>query len=38
MGVYGGDPRRSTAALGQLGVDLIVARTVEAIRKATVGH
>jgi len=32
-GVYG-DPRRSSAALGQLGVDLIVARTVEAIRKA----
>lgn len=38
MGVYGGDARRSTAALGQLGVDLIVARTVEAIRKATAGH
>jgi len=32
-GVYG-DPRRSSAALGQLGVDLIVARTVAAIRKA----
>lgn len=32
-GVYG-DPRRSSAALGQMGVDLIVARTVEAIRKA----
>src|SRR5579863_1353770 len=32
-GVYG-DPRRSSAALGQLGVDLIVARTVTAIRKA----
>jgi creatinine amidohydrolase/Fe(II)-dependent formamide hydrolase-like protein len=32
-GVYG-DPRRSSAALGQLGVDLIVARTVEAIKKA----
>lgn len=32
-GVYGGDPRRSSAALGQLGVELIVDRTVEAIRK-----
>jgi len=27
-----GDPRRSSAALGQLGVDLIVSRTVAAIR------
>ena len=33
-GVYG-DPRRASADLGQLGVDLIVAKTVEAIRKAT---
>jgi creatinine amidohydrolase len=33
-GVYG-DPRRSTAELGQLGVDAIVATTVAAIRKAT---
>lgn len=30
-----GDPRRSTAELGHLGVDLIVTRTVDAIRKAT---
>jgi creatinine amidohydrolase len=29
-----GDPRRASAELGQLGVDLIVAQTVEAIRKA----
>jgi creatinine amidohydrolase/Fe(II)-dependent formamide hydrolase-like protein len=29
-----GDPRRATAALGQLGVDLILDRTVAAIRKA----
>lgn len=29
-----GDPRASSAALGQLGVDLIVARTVAAIRAA----
>ena len=29
-----GDPRRATAELGQLGVDLIVARTVDAIRKS----
>ena len=32
-GVYG-DPRRASADLGQLGVDLIIARTAEAIRKA----
>jgi creatinine amidohydrolase/Fe(II)-dependent formamide hydrolase-like protein len=32
-----GDPRRSSAELGQLGVDLIVTRTVDAIRKA-IGH
>jgi creatinine amidohydrolase/Fe(II)-dependent formamide hydrolase-like protein len=32
-GVYG-DPHRSTAELGQIGVDLIVKRTVGAIRKA----
>ena len=31
-----GDPRRASAELGQLGVDLIVARTVGAIRQATV--
>ena len=30
-----GDPRRSNAELGQLGIDLIVARTVDAIRQAT---
>jgi creatinine amidohydrolase len=30
-----GDPRRASAELGQLGVDLIVARTVDAIRQAT---
>jgi creatinine amidohydrolase len=30
-----GDPRRSSAALGRLGVDLIVTRTVAAIRTAT---
>ena len=33
-GVYG-DPRRSSAELGQLGVDAIVAQTVLAIRKST---
>jgi creatinine amidohydrolase len=32
-GVYGGSPVRATAELGQIGVDLIVARTVDAIRK-----
>jgi creatinine amidohydrolase/Fe(II)-dependent formamide hydrolase-like protein len=30
-----GDPRRASAALGQVGVDLIVTRTVAAIRAAT---
>jgi creatinine amidohydrolase len=34
QGVYG-DPRRATAELGQLGVDIITAHTVAAIRKAT---
>ena len=29
-----GDPRRATAELGQIGVALIVSRTVEAIKKA----
>jgi creatinine amidohydrolase len=33
-GVHG-DPRHSSAALGQLGVDLIVSRTVAAIKTAT---
>jgi creatinine amidohydrolase len=37
-GVYGGDPRRATAELGQQGIDAIVSRTVEAIRKDTAGH
>jgi creatinine amidohydrolase len=32
-----GDPRRSSAELGQLGVDLIVTRTVDAVRRA-IGH
>jgi creatinine amidohydrolase/Fe(II)-dependent formamide hydrolase-like protein len=32
-----GDPRASTAALGQIGVELIVAQTVAAIRKARLG-
>jgi creatinine amidohydrolase/Fe(II)-dependent formamide hydrolase-like protein len=32
-GVYGGDPTRSSAELGQLGVDLIVNGTTEAIRE-----
>jgi creatinine amidohydrolase/Fe(II)-dependent formamide hydrolase-like protein len=31
-----GDPRRSSAALGQLGVDAIVTATADAIRRATV--
>jgi creatinine amidohydrolase/Fe(II)-dependent formamide hydrolase-like protein len=32
-GVYGGDPARSSAALGQLGIDLIVDGTTDAIRE-----
>jgi creatinine amidohydrolase/Fe(II)-dependent formamide hydrolase-like protein len=36
-GVYG-DPRRSTAELGQLGVEVIVSQTVAAIRKAVSRH
>jgi creatinine amidohydrolase/Fe(II)-dependent formamide hydrolase-like protein len=34
QGVYG-DPRHATAELGQIGVDIIIAQTVGAIRKAT---
>jgi creatinine amidohydrolase len=37
-GIYGGDPRRSTAPLGTLGTDTIVSHTVAAIRKETDGH
>jgi len=33
-----GDPHRARAELGQLGVELIVARTVDAIRKAAAHH
>ena len=33
-----GDPRASTAALGQIGVELIVTQTVAAIRKARLGQ
>ncbi|MDB5776288.1 MAG: creatininase [Herbaspirillum sp.] len=32
-GVYGGDPRRSTAEIGQLGIDAIVSRTIASIKK-----
>jgi creatinine amidohydrolase/Fe(II)-dependent formamide hydrolase-like protein len=35
QGIHG-DPRRATAELGRLGVDIIVAQTVAAIRKATI--
>jgi creatinine amidohydrolase len=37
-GVYGGDPRRATAALGELGIDAIIAHTVDAIRAETAGR
>jgi creatinine amidohydrolase len=36
-GVYG-DPRKASAELGSIGVNAIVARTVDAIRKATARH
>jgi creatinine amidohydrolase len=35
VGVYGGDPRRSSAELGRLGVDAQVSAAVQAIRRAT---
>ena len=34
-GVYGGDPRRATAELGQLGINAIVSQTVSALQKDT---
>lgn len=34
-GVYGGDPHRATAELGQLGVDAIVSKTVQALKAST---
>ena len=37
-GVYGGNPSAASPELGQLGVDLIVKNTVDAIRKATMRH
>lgn len=33
--VYGGDPRRATTELGQLGVDAIVSKTVQALKAST---
>lgn len=35
QGVYGGDPRRASAALGRIGVHAIVSRTIQAIRMET---
>ena len=37
-GIYGGEPSRSSAEFGQLGVDLIVEKTIAAIHKATMRH
>lgn len=37
-GIYGGDPRRASAEVGKLGIDAIVANTVEAIRRSTGGN
>ena len=34
-GIYGGNPAQASAELGQLGVDLIIRNTLEAIHKAT---
>ncbi|MHB8414094.1 MAG: creatininase family protein [Acidiferrobacteraceae bacterium] len=34
-GIYGGDPRRASAALGRLGIHAIVSETIEAIKKET---
>ena len=34
-GVYGGDPRKSSAELGRLGIDAQVSEAVQAIRRAT---
>ena len=38
QGVYGGSPARSTAALGQIGVELIIAGTVTEIQKFLGGN
>ena len=37
-GIYGGEPSRSSAQLGQLGVSLIVDTAIAAIHKATMRH
>ncbi|WP_267223273.1 creatininase family protein [Dyella silvae] len=37
-GVYGGDPRRASAELGQMGIDAIVLHTVDALKKDTQGR
>ena len=37
-GVYGGDPKNASAKFGQLGIDLIVDGTVEAIKNFTATH
>jgi creatinine amidohydrolase len=37
-GVYGGDPRRASAEIGILGVDAIVAKTVQALKTSTNPH
>ena len=37
-GVYNGDPKNASAKLGQLGIDLIVNGTVEAIQKFNAAH
>ncbi|WP_394788103.1 creatininase family protein [Rhodoferax sp.] len=37
-GVYGGDPHRATAELGQLGIDAIVTKTIQALKTSTAAH
>jgi len=37
-GVYGGDPHRASAELGQLGIDAIVSRTLQSLKTSTAAH
>ena len=37
-GIYGGDPRRASAELGQLGVDAIIRQTIDALRRDKAVH
>jgi creatinine amidohydrolase len=37
-GVYGGDPHRASAELGQLGIDAIVSKTIQSLKTSTAAH